>query len=325
MKLAEKVYVAGHTGLVGSAIVRLLRMKGYTNIITRSSAELDLRDQAAVNRFFENERPKYVFLAAARVGGILANQNFPANFIYDNLIIECNVIHASFQYGVDKLLFLGSSCIYPKNAPQPIEESYLMTGLLEPTNEPYAISKIAGIKICQAYHRQYGCNFISVMPPNLFGPGDNYDLTNAHVLPALIRKFHEAKLGNNEKVIVWGTGKPRREFLHVDDAAMACYFLMQKYDSPEIINIGSGMDCSIREIAQLIKKISRYEGAIEFDDSKPDGTPRKLLNVDKINNLGWQSSIELEVGIRSTYENFESNYDYYLKKTDLRNSELVNV
>jgi GDP-L-fucose synthase len=325
MKLAEKIYVAGHTGLVGSAIVRLLKKKGYTNIITRSSAELDLRDQAAVNRFFENERPKYVFLAAARVGGILANQNFPANFIYDNLIIECNVIHASFQHGVDKLLFLGSSCIYPKNAPQPIEENYLMTGLLEPTNEPYAISKIAGIRICQAYHRQYGCNFISVMPPNLFGPGDNYDLTNAHVLPALIRKFHEAKLANSEKVIVWGTGKPRREFLHVDDAAMACYFLMQKYDSPEVINIGSGTDCSIREIAQLIKKISRYEGAIEFDDSKPDGTPRKLLNVDKINNLGWQSSIELEAGIRSTYENFETNYDYYLKKTDLRNIELVNV
>ena len=325
MKLAEKIYVAGHTGLVGSAIVRLLKKKGYTNIITRTSAELDLRDQGAVNHFFESERPRYVFLAAARVGGILANQNFPANFIYDNLIIECNVIHASFQHGVDKLLFLGSSCIYPKNAPQPIEENYLMTGLLEPTNEPYAISKIAGIKICQAYHRQYGCNFISVMPPNLFGPGDNYDLTNAHVLPALIRKFHEAKLENSEKVIVWGTGKPRREFLHVDDAAMACYFLMQKYDSPDVINIGSGMDCSIREIAQLIKKISRYEGVIEFDDSKPDGTPRKLLNVDKINDLGWQSSIELESGIRSTYENFESNYDFYLKKTDLRNIELVNV
>lgn len=325
MKLAEKIYVAGHTGLVGSALVRLLKNKGYTNIIFRTSAELDLRDQAAVNRFFENERPKYVFIAAARVGGILANHNFPANFIYDNLIIECNVIHASFQHGVDKLLFLGSSCIYPKNAPQPIEENYLMTGLLEPTNEPYAISKIAGIRICQAYQRQYGCNFINVMPPNLFGPGDNYDLTNAHVLPALIRKFHEAKLDGNKKVIVWGTGKPRREFLHVDDAAMACYFLMQKYDSPDVINIGSGMDSSIREIAQLIKKISGYEGDIEFDDSKPDGTPRKLLNVDKIKNLGWQSSIELEAGIRSTYENFESNYEYYLKKTDLRNIELVNV
>lgn len=325
MKLADKIYVAGHTGLVGSAIVRLLRKKGYSNIITRTSAELDLRDQFRVSQFFELERPKYVFLAAARVGGILANQNYPADFIYDNLAIQCNVLHSSYLNGVEKLLFLGSSCIYPKNAPQPMEEDYLMTGFLEPTNEPYAISKIAGIKMCQAYQRQYGCNFISVMPPNLFGPGDNYDLNNAHVLPALLRKFHEAKMDGKSQVLVWGTGKPRREFLHVDDAAMACYFLMQKYDQPDVINIGSGMDCSIKEIAMLIKKITRYEGKIEFDETKPDGTLRKLLNVEKINRLGWQSTIDLEEGLLSTYDNFEKNYSYYIQRTDRRNLEIIHV
>jgi GDP-L-fucose synthase len=312
MKVSDKIYVAGHNGLVGSAIVRLLEDKGYSNIITKSSADMDLRDQKVVNEFFKREKPQYVFLAAAKVGGIMANQTFPATFIYDNLTIQNNIIHAAYVYGVEKLLFLGSSCIYPKNAPQPIQEDYLMTGLLEPTNEPYAIAKIAGIKMCQAYHRQYGCKFISLMPTNLYGPGDNYDLNNAHVLPALIRKFHEAKMRNLSEVVVWGTGKPRREFLHVDDAAMACYFLMQKYDSPEIINIGSGLDYTIKEMALLIKKITNFNGELVFDESKPDGTPRKLLNVEKLNNLGWQYSIELEAGLRNTYADFEENYNRYI-------------
>ncbi len=325
MKLTDKIYVAGHNGLVGSAIVRLLMKKGYTNIITRTSEELDLRDQKLVNDFFENEQPAYVFLAAAKVGGIMANQTYPADFIFDNLSIQNNVIHAAYKWGVEKLLFLGSSCIYPKNAPQPIEEDYLMTGFLEPTNDAYAIAKIAGIKMCQAYHRQYGCRFISVMPTNLYGQGDNYNLQNAHVLPALLRKFHEAKMKNDPTVTVWGTGKPRREFLHVDDAAMACYFLMQRYELPEIINVGSGIDHTIKEMATIIKKITNYSGNIIFDESKPDGTPRKLLNVDKIRNIGWKAVIDLEEGLISTYNNFEKNYYAYINQIPKSSSAIVHV
>ncbi len=315
MKLTDKIYVAGHNGLVGSAIVRLLRKKGYANIITRSSDELDLRDQKSVNDFFESEQPAYVFLAAAKVGGILANQSYPADFIYDNILIQSNIIHSSYKWGVEKLLFLGSSCIYPKNAPQPIEEDYLMTGFLEPTNDAYAIAKIAGIKMCQAYNKQFGCRFISVMPTNLYGKGDHYHLQNSHVLPALLRKFHEAKLRNDDTVTVWGTGKPRREFLNVDDAAMACYFLMQRYDSPEIINVGSGMDYTIKELATLVKKITGFEGSIVFDETKPDGTPRKLLNVDKITKVGWKSAIDLEEGLMATYQDFQEHYYYYTHQT----------
>ena len=325
MKINDKIYVAGHTGLVGSAIMRLLKKKGYSKIITRTSEELDLRNQKLVNEFFENEQPVYVFLAAAKVGGIMANQTYPADFIFDNLSIQNNIIHSAYKSGVEKLLFLGSSCIYPKNAPQPIEEDYLMTGFLEPTNDAYAIAKIAGIKMCQAYHRQFGCRFISVMPTNLYGQGDNYNLQNAHVLPALLRKFHEAKLNNDSTVTVWGTGKPRREFLHVDDAAMACYFLMQRYESHEIINVGSGLDHTIKEMATIIKKITNYTGNIIFDESKPDGTPRKLLNVDKIKNLGWKAVIDLEEGLTSTYNNFEKNYFYYAHNIQSRNGEVVHV
>lgn len=325
MKLTDKIYVAGHSGLVGNAIVRLLKKKGYTNIITRTSDELDLRDQKLVKDFFESEQPSYVFMAAAKVGGILANQSYPADFIYDNLNIQNNIIHSAYKWGVEKLLFLGSSCIYPKNAPQPIEENYLMTGFLEPTNDAYAIAKIAGIKMCQAYHKQYGCRFISAMPTNLYGQGDHYHLQNSHVLPSLIRKFHDAKFQNTENVLVWGTGKPRREFLHVDDAAMACYFLMQRYDSPEIINVGSGIDYTIKELATLVKKITGYEGAIIFDDSKPDGTPRKLLNVDKITKLGWKSVIDLEEGLISTYENFKDNYYFYTHQPQTFSSLTINV
>jgi len=311
MKLTDKIYVAGHNGLVGAAIARLLRKKGYTNIITRTSAELDLRNQKLVSDFFEREQPAYVFMAAAKVGGILANQSYPADFIYDNLAIQNNIIHSSYKWGVEKLLFLGSSCIYPKNAPQPIEEDYLMTGFLEPTNDAYAVAKIAGIKMCQAYNKQFGCRFISAMPTNLYGQGDHYHLQNSHVLPALLRKFHEAKIRNEAAVTVWGTGKPRREFLHVDDAAMACYFLMQRYESNEIINIGSGIDHTIKEMATIIKKITNYTGEFIFDETKPDGTPRKLLNVDKITKLGWKSVIDLEEGLISTYKNFEENYHFY--------------
>lgn len=325
MKPTDKVFVAGHTGLVGSAIIRLLKRKGYTNIITRSSQEFDLRNQALVDDFFRQEKPDYVFLAAAKVGGIMANQSYPADFIYDNLAIQNNVIHAAYKSRVEKLLFLGSSCIYPKNSPQPIEEGYLLTGFLEPTNEAYAIAKIAGIKMCQAYHRQYGCRFISAMPTNLYGQGDNYNLQNAHVLPALLRKFHEAKKNNDATVTVWGTGKPRREFLHVDDAAMACYFLMQKYESPEIINIGSGLDYTIKEMATTIKKITNYSGNLVFDDSKPDGTPRKLLNIDKITSLGWKAIIDMEEGLASTYNNFEKEYYYYTNQTETRTPVTLHV
>ena len=314
MNPTDKIYIAGHNGLVGSAIHRLLKSKGYSNIITRSSKELDLRNQQAVNNFFEQEKPAYVFMAAAKVGGIHANNTYPADFIYDNLAIELNVIHACYQYGVEKLLFLGSSCIYPKNANQPIQEDYLLTGSLEPTNEPYAIAKIAGISMCQSYHRQYGSRFISAMPTNLYGPGDNYDLQNSHVLPALLRKFHEAKLNNSSTVTVWGSGNPRREFLHADDAAAACYFLMQSYESPEIVNIGTGVDHSIKEMALIIKKITEYAGEVVFDASKPDGTMRKLLNVDRLTNLGWKYSIELEKGIADTYRDFVEKAEYYCSK-----------
>jgi GDP-L-fucose synthase len=323
MKLTDKIYIAGHTGLVGSAIDRLLLKKGYSNVIKRNSSELDLRDQAAVRNFFDEEKPQYVFLAAAKVGGIMANKTYPADFIFDNLSIQNNIIHAAFSTGVEKLLFLGSSCIYPKQAPQPIKEDYFMTGLLEPTNEPYAVAKIAGIRMCQAYHKQHGCRFISVMPTNLYGPGDNYHLQNAHVLPALIRKFYEAKHNNDPAVVIWGTGSPRREFLHVDDAAMACYYLMQKYESSEIINIGSGEDHTIREMALMLKRIAGFEGDLIFDETKPDGTPRKLLDVSRINALGWKPSIELEEGLERTYQNFQKNYQYYTNnKRDTIYSEI---
>jgi GDP-L-fucose synthase len=307
------IYIPGHSGLVGSAILRLLQKKGHTKIITRSSSELDLREHIPVKEFFKKEKPEYIFLAAARVGGIMANSTYPAEFIYDNLCMQNNIIHEAYLNGVKKLLFLGSSCIYPKNAPQPIKEEYLLTGFLEPTNDAYAIAKIAGIKMCQAYHKQYGCNYISVMPTNLYGIGDHYNLHNSHVLPALVRKFHEARLANEKSVTVWGTGKPRREFLYVDDAAEACYFLMDKYDDPEIINVGSGKDDSIAQLASIIQHITGYKGDLKFDTTRPDGTMRKMLDVEKINNLGWQPSVSLEEGIRKTYEDFAKNYSTYTK------------
>lgn len=314
MNQQDRIYVAGHNGLVGSAIVRLLRQRGYDNLILRSSKELDLRNQQAVLDFFEQEKPQYVFLAAAKVGGIWANKTYPAEFIYDNLQVQNNVIHASYVHRVEKLLFLGSSCIYPKNALQPIREEYLLGDYLEPTNEAYAIAKIAGVKMCQYYHQQYGCRFISAMPTNLYGPGDNYHLENAHVLPALIRKFHEAKLRGDDHVVIWGTGSPRREFLHADDAASAFFFLMQEYEHPEIVNVGLGRDNTIAEMAKLIKEVTEFPGKLIFDDSKPDGTPRKLLNVDKINALGWKADIDLEAGLRSTYADFQANYEHYITK-----------
>jgi GDP-L-fucose synthase len=306
MQKNSKIYVAGHRGLVGSAIVRKLQKEGYENLLLRTSSEVDLRNQQAVKDFFEAEKPEYVFMAAAKVGGINANNIYPADFIYDNLCIQNNVIHESYRNGVKKLLFLGSSCIYPKNAEQPIKEAYLLSGYLEPTNDAYAVAKIAGIKMCQSYHKQYGCNFISAMPTNLYGPEDNYDLKNSHVLPALLRKFHEAKLTGAPTVTVWGSGKPRREFLHADDLADACLFLMDHYDSPEIINIGVGKDISIGEMAQMIKNITGYEGAIVFDTSMPDGTFRKLLDVSRLNDLGWEAKIGFEEGMEATYqERFE--------------------
>ena len=288
MEKNSKIYVAGHRGLAGSAIVRKLKKEGYENLLLRTSAELDLRNQQAVQSFFEAEKPDYVFLAAAKVGGIHANNTYPAEFLYDNLCIQNNVIHEAYRSGVKKLLFLGSSCIYPKNAEQPIKEEYLLSGYLESTNEAYAIAKIAGIKMCQYYHKQYGCNFISAMPTNLYGPGDNYDLKNSHVLPALLRKFHEAKVAGAPSVTVWGSGKPRREFLHADDLAAACFFLMQHYNEPEIINIGTGKDISIGEMATMIKHISGYEGEIVFDTSMPDGTFQKLFDVSRIHTLGME-------------------------------------
>jgi len=301
MEKESIIYVAGHNGMVGSAIARKLRKEGYTNILERSSSQLDLRDQNAVAEFFKAEQPEYVFLAAAKVGGIQANNIYRAEFLHDNLMIQNNVIHQAHMSGVKKLLFLGSSCIYPKLAPQPLKEDYLLSGQLEPTNEPYAIAKIAGIKMCEAYRAQYGSNFISAMPTNLYGPNDNYDLQNSHVLPALLRKFHTAKMENAPAVEIWGTGSPLREFLHVDDLAEACFFLMQHYNEEQFVNIGCGEDISIRDLALLIKKIVGYEGELTHDTSKPDGTPRKLMDVSKINGLGWKYSISLEEGIRSVY------------------------
>ena len=304
----DKIYVAGHRGMVGSAISRALEAKGFTNLLTRTSDQLDLRNQAAVHAFFEKEQPDLVFLAAAKVGGILANNTYRAEFLYDNLMIESHIIHAAYRAGVKKLMFLGSSCIYPKEAPQPLKEEYLLTGLLEPTNEPYAIAKIAGIKLCDAYRAQYGANFISVMPTNLYGPNDNYDLQNSHVLPALIRKFHEARLSAAPSVVLWGSGKPRREFLHADDLADACLFLMQHYDEPGLINIGTGVDLEIKELALLIKKIVGYEGDVTHDLTKPDGTMRKLMDVTKLHRMGWTHRIGLEDGIRQAYADFRSHH-----------------
>jgi GDP-L-fucose synthase len=302
MNKKDKIFIAGHRGMVGSAIVRKLVAEGYENLILKTSKELDLTNQAAVKAFFEAEKPDYVFLAAAKVGGIHANNTYRAEFIYKNLMIQNNVIHYAYENQVKKLMFLGSSCIYPKMAPQPLKEEYLLTGLLEPTNEPYAIAKIAGIKMCEAYRSQYGCNFISVMPTNLYGPNDNYDLNNSHVLPALLRKFHTAKVEQKDFVEVWGSGTPKREFLHVDDLADACYYLMQNYDGMELVNIGTGSDVSIRELAELIQSIVGYEGKLIFDSSKPDGTPRKLMDVSKLHGLGWQHQISLQSGITSVYQ-----------------------
>jgi GDP-L-fucose synthase len=302
-----KIYVAGHRGLVGSAIVRLLNEQGFTNLIVRTHAELDLADQSGVKRFFESEKPDYVFLAAAKVGGIHANNTYPAEFIYQNLAVQNNVIHFSYQNGVKKLCFLGSSCIYPKLAPQPMKEEYLLDGKLEPTNEPYAIAKIAGIEMAKSYNRQYGTNYISVMPTNLYGPNDNFNLQNSHVLPALIRKFVEAKQKNSPSVVLWGSGKPRREFLYVDDMADACIYLMKNYDGKEIVNIGTGEDVTILEVANLIKEIVGYKGVLEFDSTKPDGTPRKLLDVTKINSLGWKAKYSLQDGLRNAIEWYLAN------------------
>ena len=302
MNKEAKIYVAGHRGMVGSAIVRKLGNEGYKNIVVRISAELDLKNQQAVNQFFETEKPAYVFLAAAKVGGIQANNIYRSEFLYDNLMIESNVIHAAYVNKVTKLMFLGSSCIYPKLAPQPLKEEYLLTGLLENTNEPYAIAKIAGIKLCEAYHAQYGCNFISVMPTNLYGPNDNYDLNNSHVLPALLRKMIVAKQQSNPYIDMWGSGSPLREFLHVDDLAEACFFLMENYNQPGFVNIGTGEDITIKDLTLLIKHIVGYEGEIRHDTTKPDGTPRKLMDVSRLNSLGWKASITLEEGIRKVYE-----------------------
>lgn len=304
MKKEDKIFVAGHRGMVGSAIVRKLQAEGYHHILTRSSQELDLMNQSAVQSFFETEKPQFVFLAAAKVGGIHANNTFRAEFLYNNLMIEANIIHAAHQFGVEKLLFLGSSCIYPKLAPQPLTENALLTGELEYTNEPYAIAKIAGIKLCESYRDQYGSNFISAMPTNLYGPNDNYDLNNSHVLPALIRKFHEGKINHQPSVEVWGSGSPLREFLHVDDLADACYFLMQHYNEREFVNVGTGEDLSIRSLAEMIQDIVGYPGEIVWNTSKPDGTPRKLMNVSKIESLGWKHRINLRNGIESVYSEF---------------------
>jgi GDP-L-fucose synthase len=308
MEKQAKIYVAGHRGMVGSAILRGLRQRGYDNIIFRKSADLDLRDQTAVADFFRKERPDYVFLAAAKVGGILANNTYRADFLYENLMIQNNVIHSAYKNGVKKLMFLGSSCIYPKLAPQPLVEEALLTGLLEETNEPYAIAKIAGIKMCDAYRAQYGCNFISVMPTNLYGPNDNYDLQNSHVLPALIRKFLTAKKNGDPSVILWGTGSPLREFLHADDLADACLFLMDKFDAAGFVNIGTGVDLPIRELAEIVKETVGFTGEIVLDATKPDGTPRKLMDVSKLHNLGWQHKIDLKDGIKMVVEEVKDNF-----------------
>jgi GDP-L-fucose synthase len=301
MERESRIYVAGHKGLVGSAILRRLQAEGYSNLIVRSHKELDLMRQEEVEAFFRAEKPEYVFLAAAKVGGILANNTYPAEFIYQNLSIESNVIHSAYEAGVKKLLFLGSSCIYPRDCPQPMKEEHLLSGKLEPTNEPYAIAKIAGIRMCQSYNRQYGTKFVSVMPTNVYGPGDNFDLETSHALPALIRKCHDAKMEGNNVVTVWGSGTPRREFLHVDDLADACLFIMKHYDENEMVNIGFGKDISISELSELIKQIVEFNGEIRYDDSKPDGTPRKLLDVSRLDSLGWRGRISLREGIQNTY------------------------
>lgn len=311
MEKDAKIYIAGHRGMVGSAIKRKLEKEGYTNIVVRTSSEVDLRNQQEVKEFFETDSPDYVFVAAAKVGGIVANNTYRAEFLYDNLMIQNNVIHHSYLNKVKKLLFLGSSCIYPKLAPQPLKEEYLLTGKLEPTNEPYAIAKIAGIKMCDAYREQYGCNFISAMPTNLYGPNDNYDLQNSHVLPALIRKFHEAKSGNKPSVEIWGTGSPLREFMHVDDLAEACYFLMLNYNEPGFVNVGTGEDISIKDLATLIKTSIGFEGELKFDTSKPDGTPRKLMDVSRLKSFGFSARIGLKEGIEKTYQDFLKNKSRY--------------
>jgi len=310
METYAKIFVAGHRGMVGSAIVRKLNQEGYRNLLLRTSRELDLRNTQEVELFFQREQPEYVFLAAAKVGGIMANNTYRAEFLYENLMIQNNVIHSAWKNGVKKLQFLGSSCIYPKLAPQPLKEEYLLTGILEPTNEPYAIAKIAGIKMCDAYRDQYGCNFISVMPTNLYGPNDNYDLEKSHVLPALIRKFHEAKRDGLPEVKLWGSGTPLREFLHVDDLADACYYLMQTYNEPGLVNIGVGTDLSIKELALLVRSIVGYPGEIVHDLTKPDGTPRKLMDVSKLHATGWKAKIGLEEGIRKVYAALETEKWY---------------
>jgi len=313
MNQQATIYVAGHRGMVGSAIVRNLQAKGYETIITRTSSELDLRNQAAVADFFATEKPEYVFLAAAKVGGILANNTYRADFLYDNLMIESNIIHSAHKNGVTKLLFLGSSRIYPKKAPQPLQEESLLTGLLEQTNEPYAIAKIAGIKLCEAYRIQYGVNFVSAMPTNLYGPNDNYDLQGSHVLPALIRKFHEAKINNQPTVEVWGTGSPRREFLHADDLADACVFLMLNYDGELFVNVGTGEDVTIRELAEMVQDVVGYEGELRWNTDKPDGTPRKLMDVSRLHNLGWKHTTDLREGLELTYQDFLANEVLYVE------------
>lgn len=302
MNKNSKIYVAGHRGMVGSAIIRKLQKEGYSNVVTKDSKSLDLRSQAAVSDFFTKEKPEYVFLAAAKVGGIHANNTYRAEFLYDNLSIQNNIIHNAYLNNTKKLLFLGSSCIYPKMAPQPLKEEYLLTGVLEQTNEPYAIAKIAGIKMCDAYRSQYGCNFVSVMPTNLYGPNDNYDLKNSHVLPALLRKFHTAKVENSATVEIWGSGTPMREFLHVNDMADACFYLMLNYNESGLVNIGTGVDITIKDLSLLIKKIVGFTGELKFDASKPDGTPRKLMDVSKLHSFGWKHKIDLEEGIKSVYD-----------------------
>ena len=310
MEQTAKIYIAGHRGMVGSGLERKLRTEGYNNIVTRTSSELDLRNQQAVNDFFEKERPEYVILAAAKVGGIHANNTYRAEFIYDNLMIEANIIHAAYLNKVTKLLFLGSSCIYPKMAPQPLKEEYLLSGNLEPTNQPYAIAKIAGIEMCDSYRAQYGCNFISAMPTNLYGTNDNYHPENSHVLPALIRRIVLAKKNNDPDVVIWGTGTPKREFLHVDDLADACYFLLQNYNEQGLVNIGCGKDLSIKELAELIVEEVGYQGQLLFDTNKPDGTPRKLLDVNKINNMGWKAKISINTGITKTIKEFNEKFNH---------------
>jgi GDP-L-fucose synthase len=304
-----KIYIAGHRGMVGSAILRKLQKEGYSNFVLRTSKELDLRNQQAVLDFFETEKPDYVFLAAAKVGGIVANNTYRADFLFENLSIQNNVIHSAYLFGVKKLMFLGSSCIYPKLAPQPLKEEYLLSGYLEHTNEPYAIAKIAGIKMCEEYRNQYGCNFISVMPTNLYGPNDNYDLQKSHVLPAMIRKFHEAKVNGVAQVNLWGTGSPMREFLHADDLASACLFLMENYNELEFVNIGTGSDVTIKELANIVKNVVGFEGDIVWDTTKPDGTPRKLMDVSRLNEFGWKHTIDIEQGIALAYQDFLVNHD----------------